>query len=166
MASARKSISIVVADLENPIHARAIVELIAEYALDPMGGGIALDPKVLDELIPGLRAHPAKRIWLAYDGANPIGVAICFIGFSTWSARPLINIHDIAVTRSARGRGVGRKLMAAIESAAKTLGCCKITLEVRDDNTVARGLYRDLGFAQAHAGAAHAAMEFWTKPLA
>jgi ribosomal protein S18 acetylase RimI-like enzyme len=164
-APASSSVSIVAADLSDAAHARAIVKLLAEYALDPMGGGVELDPTVLARVVPGLRAHPACRIWLAFDGDDAVGVAICFIGYSTWSAKPLINIHDIAVSRAARGRGVGRAIMAAVEAAARAMGCCKITLEVRDDNIVARGLYRELGYSQAHAGPANAAMEFWNKPL-
>jgi ribosomal protein S18 acetylase RimI-like enzyme len=57
-----------------------------------------------------------------------------------------VNIHDIAVSPEARGQGVGRQLLAAVEADARALGCCKVTLEVRSDNQRAMGLYRSVGF--------------------
>jgi ribosomal protein S18 acetylase RimI-like enzyme len=41
---------------------------------------------------------------------------------------------------------VGRALLAAAEAHARATGCCKLTLEVQDDNTPARGLYASCGF--------------------
>ena len=46
---------------------------------------------------------------------NPVGAAVCFIGFSTFAAKPLINIHDFVVLPAARGKGVGRRLLEAVE---------------------------------------------------
>ena len=37
-------------------------------------------------------------------------------------------------------------LLERIEAKARELNCCRITLEVREDNRVARGLYRKVGF--------------------
>ena len=36
---------------------------------------------------------------------KPVGLATTFEGFSTFAAKPLINIHDIAVLPDYRGRG-------------------------------------------------------------
>ena len=85
-------------------------------------------------------------MFLAYEGDESLGVAICMIGFSSFRGKPLINIHDIAVRPEARGRGVGRKLLRAVEDEARKLGCGKVTLEVRSDNTLAKGLYQRVGF--------------------
>jgi ribosomal protein S18 acetylase RimI-like enzyme len=71
---------------------------------------------------------------------------VAFIGFSTFHARPLLNIHDLAVVPGRRGKGVGRALLTAAEAHAGELGCCKLTLEVQDDNTPARQLYERFGF--------------------
>jgi GNAT superfamily N-acetyltransferase len=78
--------------------------------------------------------------------ARCIGLLNAFEGISTFKAKPLLNIHDIAVTAQCRGRGVGRALMAAAEAYAKERGCCKLTLEVLEGNTRAIGLYRSVGF--------------------
>ena len=134
------------ADLDDPAHQRAVLDLINAYALDPMGAGATLPEDVRRDLISGLRAHPTTRIFVAFDAAAPIGIAVCFQGFSTFHARPLINIHDLAVLPAYRGRGVGQSLLEAVEAAARASNCCKLTLEVRDDNMRARRLYAAHGF--------------------
>lgn len=142
-------INVLQADLALPAHQEAIVALVDAYAQDPMGGGHPLAPEVKRALIPGLQRHPTTIVFLAYDRGAAVGVAVCFLGFSTFNARPLINIHDLGVLPSHRGRGVGSRLMAAVERKARDLGCCKLTLEVLENNLRARQVYAKLGFAQA-----------------
>ena len=139
-------LTIVDANLANPAHAGAFLELMDAYARDPMEGGAPLPERTRRELVPALRAHPAHYVFLAYDGPRAIGFSVCILGFSTFEARPLMNIHDIGVLEECRGRGVGRRLLDRIEAHARELGCCKLTLEVRLDNRPARGLYAKFGF--------------------
>lgn len=89
--------AIVKADLDRPEHQSAIVALTAAYALDVMGNGGPLPADVLERLVPGLKAHPTTVILLAYVDGAAVGIATCFLGFSTFAARPLVNIHDLAV---------------------------------------------------------------------
>ncbi len=119
------------------------------YAMDPMGDGRALSAEVRRELVPGLRAHPGTMVFLAFQGAAPVGLAVCFLGFSTFAARPLVNISDYYVLPAARGAGVGRRLLEAVERRARELGCCKLTLEVQENNARARRVYAAAGFSQA-----------------
>ena len=81
-----------------------------------------------------------------------MGVCIGFIGYSTFQAMPLLNIHDLAVLPGYRGRGVGRALLAAAERMASAAGCCKLTLEVLEDNLAARRLYEHFGFRDVRYG--------------
>ena len=99
-------------------------------------------------------------MFLAFNEEQPIGVAICLLGFSSFRGKPLINIHDIAVSPDARGQGVGRKLLAAVEAEARALGCCKVTLEVRSDNEPAKALYRQVGFKSSEPET-----YFWTQAV-
>jgi len=163
--SRRDEISVREADLGSIAHQRAIVDLVDAYARDPMGGGEPLSTAVKDALIPGLRQHPTTIVFLAFDGAAPVGVAVCFVGFSTFKARPLINIHDLAVLAGHRGRGIGRRLLAAVEAKARQLGCCKLTLEVLERNHPARRVYTQLGFAQADYAQGAGGALFFTKSL-
>ena len=158
-------VTIVDADLSRPEHQNALVAMLDSYMRDPMEGGEAPSERVKRDLVPGLRAHPACYVFLAYRDGSPVGFSICFLGFSTFNARPLINIHDIFVDSSVRGTGIGAMLLGRIEAKAHELNCCRITLEVREDNRVARGLYRKVGFDRVVVGAERIPMEFWHKLL-
>jgi ribosomal protein S18 acetylase RimI-like enzyme len=134
------------ADVADPGHQAAIIDLLDMYCRDEFGDGQPLSAAARASLIPGLVRHGGARVFLAYEGDAPIGLAICLVGFSSFRAKPLLNVHDIAVRPAARGRGIGRQLLAAIEADARELGCCKVTLEVRSDNHRAKALYEDAGF--------------------
>ena len=141
-----RDVTVIEADLSDAQHQAAILYLVNAYARDPMGDGRDLPSAVCDRLISGLRRHPTSLVFLAFDDATPIGIAVCFVGFSTFTARPLINVHDLAVVPECRGQGVGRLLLERVEAKGRELGCCKLTLEVRDDNHAAQRLYQKFGF--------------------
>jgi ribosomal protein S18 acetylase RimI-like enzyme len=144
--SSMERIEIVEADLDRPEHQRAVLDLTDAYATDSMGNGRPLDAEVRRGLIPGLRKHPTTLIFIAYDQGRPAGIATCFYGFSTFAARRLINIHDLAVLPEYRGRGIGHRLLQEVERKARDTSCCKLTLEVQQNNLRARRLYEALGF--------------------
>ncbi|MEI7445706.1 MAG: GNAT family N-acetyltransferase [Burkholderiales bacterium] len=126
--------------------AAALVDLLDQYARDPTGGGTALAEDAKARLPAVLAARPHYVGWLAFDADRPVGLVNAFEGVSTFKARPLLNIHDIAVAATHRGRGVGRALLAAVEAEGRARGCCKLTLEALEGNLGAIGLYRDVGF--------------------
>jgi GNAT superfamily N-acetyltransferase len=162
---ASSPIRIVEPDLSLPAHQEAVLAMVDAYSRDAMGDGKPLDPEVRTQLIPGLMRHPTTLIFLALDGDHPVGAAACFIGFSSFAAKPLINIHDFVVVPTSRGKGIGRRLLEAVEAKARELGCCKLTLEVMDKNHQAVRMYQTAGFEryalQEEAGAAI----FMSKPL-
>jgi ribosomal protein S18 acetylase RimI-like enzyme len=157
--------TIIKADLDNPAHQEAVVAMIAAYALDVMGNGAPLAPEVLARLIPGLRSHPTTLVFLAYVDGVPVGIATCFLGFSTFAARSLINIHDLAVLPEYRGHGIGESLLQAVESTACERGCVKMTLEVQERNQRARQLYERVGFGQPVYGVTTGGTLFFSKCL-
>jgi ribosomal protein S18 acetylase RimI-like enzyme len=158
-------VELVEADLNLLEHRRAVVELIDAYARDPMGNGRPLADEVRSALIPGLQRHPTTIIFLAYEGEKAVGIAVCFLGFSTFAARPLINIHDLAVLPTHRGQGIGRLLLDKVGRKARELGCCKLTLEVLENNHAAKRLYESAGFAQAAYQQAAGGALFYSKRL-
>jgi len=158
-------ITILEADLSRKDHADTILELLNAYSMDPMGDGAPLSENTRRTLIPSLREHPTTMIFIAWRGSEPIGLAICFRGFSTFAARPLLNIHDFYVAPSGRGTGIGRQLMAAVEKRAREIGCCKLTLEVLENNRRARTVYHAAGFKQVVYQPEAGGSLFYAKPL-
>lgn len=138
-------INILEADLENEEHAREIIRLTDIYSRDPMGKKEPLPNATRLNLIDELKKMPTTLILLAYKGDEAVGLANCFLGFSTFEAKKVINIHDLVVVPEWRGLGIGELLLGRVQKRAKELECCRITLEVRDDNP-AKWLYERFGF--------------------
>ncbi|MCH8568873.1 MAG: GNAT family N-acetyltransferase [Balneolales bacterium] len=150
---------IMVADYSEPDHAEAVLTVLDAYSRDPMGLGQPLSDFVRENLIEELDELPTAVSLLAFIGDKPVGLANCFLGVSSFRAKRLLNIHDLAVVPEYRGRGIGKLLLEAVEAKAEQMGCCKITLEVREDNR-AQKLYREFGFAPNVPE-----MLFWSKEL-
>ena len=125
----------------------ALLELLDTYAQDPMGGGEPLANDVRARLCDDLARHPLAASFIAWQGDQPVGLVNCFEAYSTFKARPLLNVHDIAVHPDHRARGVGQALLAACEAYARERGCCKLTLEVLSGNQRAMRSYQQFGFA-------------------
>lgn len=138
-------VTITQADLGNPDHTNAILEITNAYALDLMGGGEPLTDYVKENLIEGMRNFANTRVFLAFDGDDAVGLANCFVGFSTFYAKKLINVHDLAVLPEYRGKGIGQKLLDTVAEYAEEHDFCKVTLEVLPENPAKR-LYERSGF--------------------
>ncbi len=149
-----------ICDFENPSHLTAVADLLQGYMADPMGEHKPHSKIEQLRLVDGLASHPKAFVVLASDGGKAVGMATCFELFSTFAVKPFINIHDLYLLDSYRGFGVGRGMLQFIEEVATSKKCCKITLEVRDDNDVAQGLYRSEGFAECEPN-----MFFWAKKI-
>ena len=160
-----QKVKIVEADLDRPDHQYAVLDLTDAYARDPMGNGRPLSEEVRHNLIPGLQKHPTTVIFLAFEGGSAIGIANCFIGFSTFAARPLINVSDLAVLPGHREKGIGRLLLGAVERKARNIGCCKMTIEVQENNHRARHVYESMGFVRSVFVEAAGPALFLSKPL-
>jgi ribosomal protein S18 acetylase RimI-like enzyme len=57
-------------------------------------------------------------------------------------------LYSIATAPAARGQGLGAKLLAAAEHAARQRGCCCMRLEVAEDNSRAIELYLSQGYTR------------------
>ena len=137
------------ADYANPMHMRALLELLDGYARDPMGGAEPLSDVARTNLPQALAARPFMFSVLAFDDASgglPVGLINCVEGFSTFACQPLVNVHDVVVVASHRGQGVAEQMLGLVEQLARARGACKLTLEVLEGNTPAQKLYRRLGF--------------------
>lgn len=160
-----QSIEILQADYTNPQHAQDLVYLLNAYAMDPMGGGVALTEQVQNTLIAELAKRSFALSFLAYVNGNPAGLLNAFEAFSTFAAKPLLNIHDIIVIKEFRGLQLSQKLLTALESIARERGCCKLTLEVLQGNETAKCAYQKFGFAGYVLDPEVGQALFWQKKL-
>ena len=159
------NLKIVKADYNNEKHAQDIPFLLNEYACDPMGGGSPLSETTMANLSSELSKIPQAFSILIYVDDSPAALANCFVGFSTFSCKPLVNIHDICVHKKYRGLGLSQKLLEKVESIAKNLGCCKITLEVLSNNNIAKAAYEKFGFSSYELDPSAGSAVFWQKAL-
>jgi len=157
--------TICVADYRDPRDAAAVVALLDAYARDPMGGGAALAEAVKARLVGDLAANPHAFSLIARLDDAPVGLANCFMGYSTFAAAPLVNIHDFAVVPSHRGAGIGRALLLAVEAEALKRGAIKVTLEVLSGNDPAKRLYAANGYGDYQLDPASGHALFWQKRL-
>lgn len=134
------------ADYLNARDAAAVVALLDAYASDPAGGGEPLSDFVKANLVRELAVRPQAYSVLAFDGEQPVGLVNCIEGFSSFKCKPLVNVHDVAVMASHRGRGIAEAMLAEAERIAVERGAVKMTLEVLSGNAPAVKLYRRIGY--------------------
>ncbi len=80
---------------------------------------------------------------IAEDDGGPLGYALAAVVPQT----PIRgHLYDLFVRRDARGRGVGRALIAAVAQQFKQRGVSHLSLDVAVGNESARRLYERLGF--------------------
>jgi len=152
-------------DYNNPDHAADMMMLLDHYSRDPMGANEPLPQNIHDNLIHELqkRSHVASAI--AYVDATPAALVNYIEGFSTFAAKPLINVHDLVVHVDFRGQGLSHQLLAFVESEAKSIGCCKVTLEVLAENEIAKKSYAKFGFKPYQLTEEGGPAQFWQKKI-
>lgn len=91
-------------------------------------------------------AHPGRyvlslvqrtttRAWVALAGEQPVGMAMLELGSERAS------LLAIAVDERSRGRGIGRRLMQAVEQGARADGARLLSLCTADSNLAALDLF-------------------------
>ena len=137
------------ADLSVKQDADNMLRLLDVYANDPMGIGESLPSSVMASLVAEmLNLGPSCVVYLAFIDGQPDAIALAnaFVGFSTFKAKRLLNIHDFVVVPEYRGLKVGQKLIDFIAADCQARGFCKLTLEVLSGNKTAMGCYERSGF--------------------
>jgi GNAT superfamily N-acetyltransferase len=86
----------------------------------------------------------AEVVFACLDGA-PVGFALFFHNFSTFVGKPGIYLEDLFVRPQARGRGIGKRLLAWLARTALERGCPRLDWAVLDWNAPSIGFYRSLG---------------------
>lgn len=160
-----KNAEVRIANYDNDEDASGIVSLMSHYALDKMGGGQALPDNIKQMLVPELaKVAGAFTVIVLVDG-KAAGLINCLMGFSTFKAKPLINIHDVIVLEEFRGLRLSQLMLEKVEEVARERNCCKLTLEVLQGNTLAQNAYLKFGFAGYELDPEMGGAMFWQKPL-
>lgn len=155
--------SVRLADYGRASDAAALVMLLDAYARDPAGGGEGLSSYAQEHLVRELAARPHAFSILAFDGEQPVGLVNCIEGFSTFKCKPLVNVHDVAVLVSHRGRGIAEQMLGLAETIARERGAVKMTLEVLSGNAPAVRLYRRIGYEGYQLDPAMGTAQFFQK---
>lgn len=90
-------------------------------------------------------AHPAAEAVIAEQDGQPLGFALFFHNFSTWTGRRGLYLEDLYVTPDARGRGIGGALLRHLAGIAVARGCARFEWSVLDWNAEAIAVYRRIG---------------------
>jgi GNAT superfamily N-acetyltransferase len=111
--------------------------------LDELGArqGESFDRARYVDAAPAEFEAPAGLLLIAYAGEDPVacgGVRVIGPGVA--------EIKRMYVAPSARGRGLGRTLLGALEAAAADLGCDHVRLDTAASFTEAVGLYHSAGY--------------------
>ena len=96
---------------------------------------------------------PAAEALIAERDGVPVGFALFFHNFSTWTGKRGIYLEALYVTPAARGSGAGKALLAHLAGIALDRGCARFEWSVLDWNTPAIDFYRSMGAT---------AMDEWT----
>ena len=68
------------ANLSDQCHCEHIIQLLNTYATDIMGGGEEISDYTRQNLCKELRSRSSAHVFLAFSGAEPVGLAITFEG--------------------------------------------------------------------------------------
>ncbi|WP_321288703.1 GNAT family N-acetyltransferase [uncultured Sunxiuqinia sp.] len=140
------NLSFVVVDLSKELHQKQLIRLLDSYMRDEMGNNAPMSEELAPKILDGLKSYSGYLGFFALVDGEFAALANCNKNFSTFKAKPLINIHDFVVHPDFRGKGVGRFLLDAIAGYGKDNGFCRVNLEVRHDNEKAQRLYQKASF--------------------
>lgn len=118
-----------------------LVRELAEFEREP--DAVEATEDMLERALFGERPA-AEAVIAELDGA-PVGFALFFQNFSTWTGRPGIYLEDLYVTPAARGSGTGTALLRHLAGIALDRGCGRFEWAVLDWNEPAINFYRAMG---------------------
>ncbi len=90
-------------------------------------------------------ATPAAEALIAQVDGAPVGLALFFHNFSTWTGWRGLYLEDLYVTPEARGLGIGKALLQRLAVVAVERGCARFEWQVLTWNTPAIEFYRAMG---------------------
>lgn len=124
--------------------AALIFDLVRELSVyEQLGHAVDATP----QMIAGALFGPDPRAFCDIGEWNgePVGFALWFYNFSTFRGRHGIYLEDLFVRPAARGRGVGKALLARLARRCVAEGLARLEWSVLDWNEPAIGFYESHG---------------------
>jgi GNAT superfamily N-acetyltransferase len=125
-----------------------VIERLMAELIESLDGREGLDVYAVFENCRTLLGDANSHLLVAETNSSVIGL----INFTI--RRTLLHsgfsglIDELVVTKSYRGKGVGKQLMYTAIEKCKQLGCCEIEVSTEFANTDARVFYKGCGFGE------------------
>jgi len=119
------------------------IKELAEY--EKLSDEVVATVEILRNYLFGERAY-AEVLIGEYEGV-PVGYALFFHNYSTFTGRPGIYLEDIYINPEWRGKGFGKSLLAFIAKLAVERDCTRVEWSVLDWNEPSIQFYRSIGAA-------------------
>ena len=140
-----------------PADVAAMMQLIHELAVfEKAPNEVVANAETL--LQSGFQEHPLFVAWVAEKDGLIVGMALCYIRYSTWKG-PVLYLEDLIVIESFRGNGIGKALFEKCIAHAKHNNYRRMVWQVLDWNTPAIEFYKGYG-AQIEDGWLNASIDF------
>ena len=120
----------------------AVYQLIRELAsFEKSPDAVEISP---EQLVADGFGSGKFRCWVAETPEGVVGMALVYDRYSTWVG-PVLHLEDLVVTESARGAGIGSRLLDEVVRYGYEAGVRRISWEVLDWNEPAIKFYEGRG---------------------
>ncbi len=127
---------------------RLMAEMKAHHQeFNPNEARFRVEPGAMEEFVASTIADPAATILVADGGERLLGFVQYRMVEKSWGRSCEVDL--LAVDESARGRGLGARIMAAVEERARAAGAAGVKLAVSLGNDGALRFYERLGYEQS-----------------
>lgn len=116
------------------------IKLLAEY--EKLSDEVVATEALLEQKLFG--EHQYAEVVLAYYKDKPVGFALFFHNFSTFTGRPGIYLEDLFVEEQYRGKGIGTSLLSFLAKLTTERDCARLDWAVLDWNTPSIKFYKSL----------------------
>jgi GNAT superfamily N-acetyltransferase len=127
-----------------PGEAPLVLQFVRELAdYEKLSHEVDATEAMIDDALFG--AQPRAFCDIAEWAGEPVGNALWFLNFSTFSGRPGIYLEDLFVRAAFRGRGIGKALMVHLAKRCVAEGWMRFEWAVLDWNTPSIEFYKSIG---------------------
>ena len=119
----------------------SFIKKLAEY--EKLSHLVTATEEGLREVLFGTR--PYAETVIAFFQNEPVGFALFFHNFSTFSGKPGIYLEDLFVDVEQRGKGFGKALLAHLAKLAQERDCGRLEWSVLNWNQPSIDFYESLG---------------------